>query len=103
MGCGKANISHPGYGCWLSGIDVNTQDTNQKWSDPYLAVVVSLPKYLRPAAEPRSTRIGLSLLERSRLALSEHIQRYFHATITLIAGVRPVFDVCVELSVYSQG
>jgi COP9 signalosome complex subunit 5 len=33
--------SHPGYGCWLSGIDVGTQTTNQKFSDPYLAVVVS--------------------------------------------------------------
>ncbi|KAI5455553.1 COP9 signalosome catalytic subunit rri1 [Naganishia albida] len=32
--------SHPGYGCWLSGIDVNTQLTNQKFSDPYLAVVI---------------------------------------------------------------
>lgn len=35
--------SHPGYGCWLSGIDVNTQMTNQSFNDPYLAVVVSAP------------------------------------------------------------
>ncbi|KAJ7719421.1 JAB1/Mov34/MPN/PAD-1 ubiquitin protease-domain-containing protein [Mycena metata] len=32
--------SHPGYGCWLSGIDVNTQLTNQKFQDPFVAVVV---------------------------------------------------------------
>ncbi|CAD6569821.1 MAG: COP9 signalosome catalytic subunit rri1 [Tremellales sp. Tagirdzhanova-0007] len=32
--------SHPGYGCWLSGIDVNTQMTNQTHNDPYLAVVI---------------------------------------------------------------
>nr|ODN92649.1 COP9 signalosome complex subunit 5 [Cryptococcus depauperatus CBS 7841] len=32
--------SHPGYGCWLSGIDVNTQLNNQKFNDPYLAVVI---------------------------------------------------------------
>lgn len=32
--------SHPGYGCWLSGIDVNTQMTNQKFQDPFVAVVV---------------------------------------------------------------
>ncbi|KAF8473995.1 JAB1/Mov34/MPN/PAD-1 ubiquitin protease-domain-containing protein [Kalaharituber pfeilii] len=32
--------SHPGYGCWLSGIDVNTQMNQQKWLDPFLAVVV---------------------------------------------------------------
>jgi len=32
--------SHPGYGCWLSGIDVNTQITNQKFQDPFIAVVI---------------------------------------------------------------
>ena len=32
--------SHPGYGCWLSGIDVNTQLTNQTYQEPFLAVVV---------------------------------------------------------------
>ncbi|CZR57351.1 probable COP9 signalosome subunit 5 CSN5 [Phialocephala subalpina] len=32
--------SHPGYGCWLSGIDVGTQATQQMFSDPFLAVVI---------------------------------------------------------------
>ena len=32
--------SHPGYGCWLSGIDVDTQSQNQTFTDPYLAIVV---------------------------------------------------------------
>ncbi|THV07255.1 Mov34-domain-containing protein [Dendrothele bispora CBS 962.96] len=32
--------SHPGYGCWLSGIDVSTQLNNQKHQDPFVAVVV---------------------------------------------------------------
>ncbi|KAF3483273.1 COP9 signalosome complex subunit 5 [Arthroderma uncinatum] len=32
--------SHPGYGCWLSGIDVSTQDTQQSFSDPFVAVVI---------------------------------------------------------------
>jgi len=32
--------SHPGMGCWLSGIDVNTQFNNQNFQDPYVAVVV---------------------------------------------------------------
>lgn len=32
--------SHPGYGCWLSGIDVQTQMTYQNHSEPFLAVVV---------------------------------------------------------------
>lgn len=32
--------SHPSYGCWLSGIDVNTQERFQKNADPFLAIVV---------------------------------------------------------------
>lgn len=32
--------SHPGYGCWLSGIDVQTQSTHQLYEDPFLAIVV---------------------------------------------------------------
>ncbi|KAJ1830366.1 COP9 signalosome catalytic subunit rri1 [Coemansia sp. RSA 2706] len=32
--------SHPGYGCWLSGIDVATQMLNQQFQDPFLAVVI---------------------------------------------------------------
>lgn len=36
--------SHPGYGCWLSGIDVDTQALNQQHQDPYLAVVIDPKK-----------------------------------------------------------
>lgn len=32
--------SHPGYGCWLSGIDVTTQKINQTYQEPFLALVV---------------------------------------------------------------
>jgi COP9 signalosome complex subunit 5 len=32
--------SHPGYGCWLSGIDVQTQALQQSYSEPFLAVVI---------------------------------------------------------------
>mmetsp|Transcript_12632 Transcript_12632/g.31901 ORF Transcript_12632/g.31901 Transcript_12632/m.31901 type:complete len:353 (+) Transcript_12632:169-1227(+) len=32
--------SHPGYGCWLSGIDVGTQMTNQQYQEPFLAIVI---------------------------------------------------------------
>ena len=32
--------SHPGYGCWLSGIDVNTQMLYQKVQEPFLAIVI---------------------------------------------------------------
>jgi len=32
--------SHPGYGCWLSGIDVGTQMLYQQWQEPWVALVV---------------------------------------------------------------
>ncbi|CAH8499957.1 unnamed protein product [Schistosoma margrebowiei] len=32
--------SHPGYGCWLSGIDVSTQLTNQTYQEPFVAIVI---------------------------------------------------------------
>lgn len=32
--------SHPGYGCWLSGTDVQTQMTYQSHQEPFLSVVV---------------------------------------------------------------
>eukprot|EP00008_Paramoeba_atlantica_P010742 CAMPEP_0201480590 /NCGR_PEP_ID=MMETSP0151_2-20130828/5045_1 /ASSEMBLY_ACC=CAM_ASM_000257 /TAXON_ID=200890 /ORGANISM="Paramoeba atlantica, Strain 621/1 / CCAP 1560/9" /LENGTH=336 /DNA_ID=CAMNT_0047862493 /DNA_START=113 /DNA_END=1123 /DNA_ORIENTATION=+ len=32
--------SHPGYGCWLSGVDVATQSLHQDYEDPWLAIVV---------------------------------------------------------------
>lgn len=32
--------SHPGYGCWLSGIDVQTQMTYQSHQEPFLSVVI---------------------------------------------------------------
>lgn len=33
--------SHPGYGCWLSGIDVDNQRMHQvRMFEPYLAIVV---------------------------------------------------------------
>ena len=34
--------SHPGYGCWLSGIDVGTQMLNQQFQEPFVAIVVRL-------------------------------------------------------------
>eukprot|EP00967_Tisochrysis_lutea_P121094 scaffold199232_cov40-Tisochrysis_lutea.AAC.2 len=32
--------SHPGYGCWMSGIDCSTQMLNQQFQEPWLAVVI---------------------------------------------------------------
>ena len=32
--------SHPGYGCWMSGIDCSTQMLNQQYQEPFVAIVV---------------------------------------------------------------
>lgn len=32
--------SHPGYDCWLSSIDMHTQQLNQNFQDPYVAIVI---------------------------------------------------------------
>ncbi|CAI4057076.1 hypothetical protein SKDZ_04G0280 [Saccharomyces kudriavzevii ZP591] len=39
--------SHPGYDCWLSNIDIQTQDLNQRFQDPYVAIVVDPLKSLK--------------------------------------------------------
>nr|CAG4647944.1 EOG090X078Z [Moina brachiata]SVE93044.1 EOG090X078Z [Moina brachiata] len=52
--------SHPGYGCWLSGIDVSTQMLNQTFQEPFVAIVVdpvrtiSAGKGYKPANEEPS-------------------------------------------------
>lgn len=38
--------SHPGFGCWLSGIDVQTQKLHQSFEDPYVAIVIDPIKSL---------------------------------------------------------
>lgn len=57
--------SHPGYGCWLSGIDVNTQKQNQQFQDPWLAIVVRWDSHFN---ELFIIFCRLTLLEQSRLA-----------------------------------
>eukprot|EP00316_Scyphosphaera_apsteinii_P020916 CAMPEP_0119346632 /NCGR_PEP_ID=MMETSP1333-20130426/108104_1 /TAXON_ID=418940 /ORGANISM="Scyphosphaera apsteinii, Strain RCC1455" /LENGTH=356 /DNA_ID=CAMNT_0007359143 /DNA_START=134 /DNA_END=1204 /DNA_ORIENTATION=+ len=32
--------SHPGYGCWMSGIDCSTQMLNQQYQEPWVAIVI---------------------------------------------------------------
>lgn len=46
--------SHPGYDCWLSNIDMQTQSLNQQHQDPYLAIVVDPHK----SKNDQKVRIG---------------------------------------------
>ncbi|KAJ1679003.1 COP9 signalosome catalytic subunit rri1 [Spiromyces aspiralis] len=45
--------SHPGYRCWLSGIDVETQAANQAHQDPFLAIV-DHPGYSRNSSSAKA-------------------------------------------------
>ena len=84
---------HPGYGCWLSGIDVDTEMSMQEFLDPFLAVVVdpdrtvsagkvdiggfrTFPEAYKPAADsgdPHGQAIPLAKLE----DFGAHSSRYY--------------------------
>ncbi|CAL5014451.1 unnamed protein product [Urochloa decumbens] len=89
--------SHPGYGCWLSGIDVSTQMLNQQFTEPFLAVVIdptrtvsagkveigafrTYPKDYKPPDEPVSEyqTIPLNKIE----DFGVHCKQYYSLDIT---------------------
>ncbi|XP_054793757.1 LOW QUALITY PROTEIN: COP9 signalosome complex subunit 5b-like [Prosopis cineraria] len=89
--------SHPGYGCWLSGIDVYTQMLNQQFQEPFIAVVIdptrtvsagkveigafrTYPEGLEPPDEPISEyqTIPLNKIE----DFGVHYKRYYALDIT---------------------
>jgi len=91
--------SHPGYGCWLSGIDVGTQMLNQNYQDPWLAVVVGSPSaaplilqlLTMTMSSPiyRLTPPAPSPLERSSWVRSERILRTTRLPMSLPLSIRP--------------
>ncbi|KAK1275441.1 COP9 signalosome complex subunit 5a [Acorus gramineus] len=89
--------SHPGYGCWLSGIDVETQMVSQQYQEPFLAVVIdptrtvsagkveigafrTYPKGYKPPDEPISEyqTIPLNKIE----DFGVHCKQYYSLDIT---------------------
>ena len=75
--------SHPGYGCWLSGIDVNTQLTNQQFQDPFVAVVVRFSFYAdiyscSHASRHRLTQTAPSPPAKLTLVPSAHTHLHIH-------------------------
>ena len=72
--------SHPSYGCWLSGIDVDRQMQNQQYHDPFVAIVVGKRMRFDCFGSIASTvfrliRHELYLLVKWISAHSERIQR----------------------------
>lgn len=89
--------SHPGYGCWLSGIDVSTQTMNQQYQEPFLAIVIdptrtvsagkveigafrTYPQGYKPADEPPSEyqTIPLNKIE----DFGVHCKQYYSLDVT---------------------
>lgn len=90
--------SHPGYGCWLSGIDVDTQMQQQSFSEPFLAVVIdpdrtisagkveigafrTFPKDYQPAANGSGD--GYQTIPLSKIEdFGAHASRYYSLEIS---------------------
>nr|CAG4640902.1 EOG090X078Z [Eulimnadia texana] len=78
--------SHPGYGCWLSGIDVSTQMLNQNFQEPFVAIVVDPVRtisagkgYKPPNEEPSEYQtIPLNKIE----DFGVHCKQYYALDVT---------------------
>ena len=52
--------SHPGYGCWMSGIDCSTQMLNQQYQEPFLAIIID-PVRTCAAGKARAWGFGVRM------------------------------------------
>lgn len=91
--------SHPGYGCWLSGIDVQTEHTQQTYSDPFLAVVIdphrtisagkveigafrTYPEGYKPEGQDSATE-GMAAVPMAKAAdFGAHANRYYSLEVS---------------------
>ena len=90
--------SHPGYGCWLSGIDVDTEMIQQQFQDPFVAVVIdpdrtisagkveigafrTFPKDYKPADS--GSEDGYQTIPLSKVAdFGAHASRYYSLEVS---------------------
>lgn len=55
--------SHPGFGCWLSGVDINTQQSFEALSERAVAVVVDPIQSVKGNDNKKlETTLGISTL-----------------------------------------
>ena len=81
--------SHPGFGCWLSGVDINTQQSFEQLNPRAVAVVVDPiqsvkgkvvidafrlinPQLIMMGQEPRQTTSNIGYLTKPSLSVSSH-------------------------------
>ncbi|TIC26695.1 hypothetical protein E3Q12_00031 [Wallemia mellicola] len=89
--------SHPGYGCWLSGIDVTTQSTNQQFQDPWVAVVIdpnrtisagrvdigAFRTYPQGYMPPKSTSIDQNIPQSKIEDFGVHANAYYQLEVSI--------------------
>ncbi|RLV96351.1 COP9 signalosome complex subunit 5 [Spathaspora sp. JA1] len=96
--------SHPGYGCWLSGIDVSTQSLNQGFQDPYLAIVVDPIKtikqgkveigafrtfpenYVASHSDHSSSKPAVNIPKSKRKDFGSHFDKYYPLDIEIFSS-----------------
>lgn len=89
--------SHPGFGCWLSGVDINTQQSFERLTERAVAVVVDpvqsvkgkvvidafrliSPQATMLGQEPRQTTSNVGHLNKPSLsALIHNLNRYYYS------------------------
>ncbi|KAF8364370.1 hypothetical protein PRIPAC_91293 [Pristionchus pacificus] len=86
--------SHPGFGCWLSGVDVNTQKSFEALNDRAVAVVVDPIQSVKgkvvmdafrtmdrnPLKEPRQTTSNLGHLQNANvMAIVNGLNYYYYS------------------------
>lgn len=91
--------SHPSFGCWLSGIDVDTQERFQNNCDPFLALVVDPIKSTNlqkvdiaafrahPAGHREESLANVKDVPRRKAVdFGYHYQRYYQLPIEFVAS-----------------
>jgi 26S proteasome regulatory subunit N11 len=91
--------SHPGFGCWLSGTDMNTQQSFEQLNDRAVAVVIDPiqsvkgkvvidcfrlidPKLAYLGQEPRQNTSNLGLLNKPSIqALIHNLNRHYYSIV----------------------
>jgi len=89
--------SHPGFGCWLSGVDINTQQSFEQLNDRAVAVVIDpiqsvkgkvvidafrliSPQLLMLGREPRQTTSNVGHLNKPSIqALIHGLNRHYYS------------------------
>ncbi|CAN9162023.1 unnamed protein product [Alternaria alternata] len=72
--------SHPGFGCWLSSVDINTQQSFEQLTPRAVAVVVDPIQLLMMGHEPRQTTSNVGHLNKPSIqALIHGLNRHYYS------------------------